>query len=256
MRIVTWNVNSIKAREDYVRLFLDRESPDVLCLQELKLETSKVPAELFEERGYHLATHGQKRWNGVLIASKEPLEEIHKGLAGADDGQARSISAVTGGIRLLNLYCPQGQSVDSPQFPFKLAFFDALRRWLDAHADPAEPLIVLGDLNIAPRPEDVWSVEAFDGVPSFHPQEHERWAQLLDFGLHDAVAPRVEPGTFTFWDYRGGAFHRNLGMRIDHVLVTEPLLPRISGARVERDWRKKKEGLTASDHAPVTVELS
>ena len=256
MRIVTWNVNSINARADFIRLFLDQESPDVLCLQELKLESSKVPVEMFEERGYHLAVHGEKRWNGVLIASREPLEQVRKGLPDADQGHARSIAAATGGIRLLNLYCPQGQSVDSPQFPYKLAFFEALRRWLDEHAEPSEPLVVLGDLNVAPRAEDVWSVEALAGVPSFHPEEHARWADLLAFGLHDAVAPRIEPGTFTYWDYRGGAFHRNLGMRIDHILVTEPLLPRIVGVRIERDWRKKKQGLTASDHAPVTLELS
>ena len=116
--------------------------------------------------------------------------------------------------------------------------------------------MVLGDLNVAPRPEDVWSVEALAGVPSYHPEEHARWAELLEFGLHDAVAPRVAPGTFTFWDYQGGAFHRNLGMRIDHILVTEPVLPRIAAASVARDWRKKKQGLTASDHAPVIVKLT
>lgn len=256
MRIVTWNVNSLNAREDFVRLFLDAASPDVLCLQELKLEASKVPAELFEERGYNLAVHGQKSWNGVLIASKTPLQDVSRGLPDVDAGQARAIAATTAGIRLLNLYCPQGQSVDSPKFPYKLAFFDGLRRWLDASASPEEPLVVLGDLNVAPRPEDVWSVDALAGVPSYHPEEHKRWAELLGFGLHDAVAPRVPPGTFTYWDYRGGAFHRKMGMRIDHILVTQPLLPRITGARVERDWRKKQQGLTASDHAPVTLELA
>ncbi len=256
MRIVTWNVNSLNAREDFVRLFLDAATPDVVCLQELKLEAEKVPAELFEERGYHLAVHGQKSWNGVLIASKTPLEDVERGLPEADEGQARAIAATTAGIRLLNLYCPQGQSADSPQFAYKLAFFDGLKRWLEERADPGEPLAVVGDLNVAPRPEDVWSVEAFEGVPSFHPEEHARWAELEALGLHDAVAPRVPPGTFTYRDYRGGAFHRKMGMRIDHVLVTEPLLPRIEAAWVERDWRKKQQGLTASDHAPVVVQLS
>ncbi len=256
MRIVTWNVNSLKAREEYVRLFLEEVAPDVLCLQELKLETSKVPAELFEERGYHLAIHGQKQWNGVLIASKTPLEDVRPGLPEVDQGEARAIAATTAGIRLLNLYCPQGQSVDSPQFPYKLAFFDGLRRWLDEHATPDQPLIVLGDLNVAPNPEDVWSVEAFEGVPSYHPEEHKRWAELLAFGLYDAGAEHLAPGTFSYWDYRGGAFHRGMGMRIDHHLVTEPVRERVFSVRVERDWRKKKQGLTASDHAPVTLDLS
>lgn len=255
MRIVTWNVNSLKARADYVGLFLDEVSPDVLCMQELKLEASKVPAELFEERGYELAIHGQKSWNGVLIASKHPLSDVDKGLPEVDEGQARAIAATSAGIRFLNLYCPQGQSVDSPQFPYKLAFFDGLRRWLDAESSPEEPLILLGDLNVAPRPEDVWSVEAVAGIPSYHPQEHARWARLEAFGLSDAVAPHIEPGTFTYWDYRGGAFHRNMGLRIDHILLTAPVAPRIRTASVARDWRKKKQGLTASDHAPVMVEL-
>ena len=139
MRIVTWNVNSLNAREDFVRLFLDEESPDVLCLQELKLEASKVPAELFEERGYHLAIHGQKSWNGVLIASKAPLADIDRGLPEVDEGQARAIAATTFETRLLNLYCPTGQSADSPRFPYKLAFFDGLKRWLDARAKPTPP---------------------------------------------------------------------------------------------------------------------
>ncbi len=254
MRIVTWNVNSLKAREELVGLYLDQESPDVLCLQELKLETSKVPVELFEDRGYHLACHGQKSWNGVLIASKTPITDVHRGLPD-DDGQARSIAATVDNIQLVNLYCPQGQSVESPKFPYKLAFFDSLRSWLDVEADATQPLVVLGDLNIAPRPEDVWSVDAVAGIPSYHPDEHARWAQLLEFGLHDVVAPRVEPGTFSYWDYRGGAFHRNIGMRIDHILVSEPLLPRVTAAFVSRDWRKKKQGLTASDHAPVNLDL-
>ena len=256
MRIVTWNVNSLKAREDYVGLFLDQVSPDVLCVQELKLETSKVPAELFEVRGYHLAIHGQKSWNGVLIASRTPLADVARGFPDFDEGQARAIAATTAGIRFLNLYCPQGQSVESPQFPYKLAFFDGLRRWLDSRASPDEPLAVLGDLTVAPRPEDVWSVEQLAGVPSYHPDEHARWAALMDYGLEDAVAPRIAPGTFSYWDYRGGAFHRNMGLRIDHILLTAPLAARVTTASVARDWRKKKQGLTASDHAPVMLELA
>lgn len=256
MRIVTWNVNSLKARQDFVSLFLDAVSPEVVCLQELKLEASKVPTELFEERGYHLAIHGQKSWNGVLIASKTPISDVVRGLPNADEGQARSIAATASGIRFLNLYCPQGQAVDSPKFPYKLRFYDALLQQLADSSAAEQPLVVLGDLNVAPRPEDVWSEEALAGIPSYHPDEHARWARLLELGLHDAVAPRVPSGTFTFWDYQGGAFHRNLGLRIDHVLVSKPLLPRVEAASVARDWRKKKQGLTASDHAPVIVQLS
>lgn len=256
MRIVTWNVNSIKAREEFVGLFLDDVTPDVLCVQELKLEADKVPVELFESRGYEVALHAQKRWNGVLIASKTPLENVTTGLPGdAENGQARAIAATADGIRLLNLYCPQGQSVSSEQFPYKLAFYDAMERWLHDETKPDEPVVVLGDLNVAPRPEDVYSEEALEGIPSYHPEEHIRWSKLIDFGLEDVVAPRVPAGTFSYWDYRGGAFHRNLGMRIDHVLATAPVASRVTSASVARDWRKKKQGLTASDHAPVVVDL-
>ncbi|MEM7050446.1 MAG: exodeoxyribonuclease III [Acidobacteriota bacterium] len=255
MRIVTWNVNSLNARRDYVSLYLDAESPDVLCLQELKMEADKVPVEIFEERGYELAIHGQKSWNGVLIAAKEPISRVEKGLPESDQGQARMIVGEVAGIRFVNLYCPQGQSVESEQFPYKLSFYDGLCDWLESSCDPAQPLVVLGDLNVAPEARDVWSEEKLAGIPSYHPEEHQRWARLTGFGLQDAVVDHVAPGTFSFWDYRGGAFRFNQGMRIDHILVTPPLLGRVRSAAIERPWRKKKEGLTASDHAPVTVTL-
>ncbi len=255
MKICTWNVNSLKARQEYVSLFLDEVAPDVLCIQELKLETDKVPREMFESRGYDLAIHGQKQWNGVLIASKTPLEDVHTGLPLGDMGQSRLVAASTGGLRFVNLYCPQGQAADSPKFPYKLGFFKALRAWIAEQHTPADPLVVLGDINVAPKPHDVWNLEKMQGVPTYHPLEHEQWAGLVDWGLHDVVEPHIEPGTFSFWDYRGMSFRFNQGFRIDHVLMTEPLLPRVKTAWVERYWRKKKGDLKASDHAPVMVEL-
>lgn len=255
LSIVTWNVNSLKARQEYVADYLDNAGPDVLCLQELKLTDEAVPRDLFESRGYELAIHGQKQWNGVLIASKRPLTDVRKGLPGGDDGKSRFISAVVDGVRLVNLYCPQGQRVDSPQFPYKLGFYDALLAWLQRHADPSEALIVLGDLNVARDPEDIWDPEAFADVPSFHPEEHRRWDALLEFGLVDAVKPHIEPGAFSFWDYRGAAFRFNHGMRIDHLLVSAPVLARVASAWIDRPFRKKRKGLTASDHAPVGIEL-
>ena len=255
MKIVTWNVNSLKARAERVARYLDLARPDVLCLQELKLEADKVPRELFEARGYHLAIHGQRQWNGVLVASRTPLTDIERGLPEADEGQARLVAATTAGLRLVNVYAPQGQAVDSDKFPYKLRFFAALRAWLDAHRRPDEPLVLLGDLNIAPGPEDVWSVEEVAGTPSYHPLEHERWAQLMAFGLTDVVRPHAPAGTFSFWDYRGAAFRMNLGMRIDHVLATAPVAARVRTAWVDRDERKKVGELKPSDHAPVGIEL-
>ncbi|MCB9742608.1 MAG: exodeoxyribonuclease III [Alphaproteobacteria bacterium] len=259
MKLVTWNVNSLNAREPFVAHYLDEEQPDVLCIQELKLPDERVPRALFTERGYHVAVHGQPRWNGVLIASKQPVEDVHVGLPEGDEGQSRLIAASTFGIRVVNLYCPQGQSVDSEKFPYKLRFFEALNRWLRAACDPAAPLAVVGDINIAREPTDIWDPAGYAGVPSFHPKEHEAYDQLLAFGLQDAVKPHIQPETYSFWDYRGAAFRFNQGMRIDHVLVTEALAARVKAGGVQRDWRKKKtlggEKLNASDHAPVFVEI-
>ena len=255
LEIVTWNVNSLKARADFVDRYLDEREPHVLGLQELKLESDKVPRELFEKRGYHLAIHGQKQWNGVLIASKSPIEEIHMGLPHGDEGQSRLIAVRTAGLDIVNLYCPQGQSADSPKFQYKLGFYKALRAWIAESYTPADPLIVMGDMNIAPNPDDVYDLKAMEEVPTYHPQEHEEWAKLTDWGLEDAVRPHLEPNSYSYWDYRGMAFRYNQGFRIDHVLATPSVMERVEHGWIGRQHRKKKDGLTASDHAPVGVGL-
>lgn len=256
MKIVTWNVNSLNAREELVARFLDAVEPDLLAIQELKIEEDQVPRDLFAARGYQLAIHAQKRWNGVLIASRAPLTDVQVGLPDAEEGEARFVAATAGGVRFVNLYCPQGQSADSPKFAYKLRFYDALIAWLGGAMDAAAPWVVLGDLNVAPHPEDIWDPARFEGVPSFHPEEHARWAQLVGLGLIDVARPRLPPNTYTFFDYRGGAFHKRQGMRIDHVLATDPVDARVTSVKVERDWRKKVAGLTPSDHVPLTVELA
>ena len=261
MKVVSWNVNSLKARAELVGLYLDHEQPDVLCIQELKLAAEKVPLGLFEERGYHVALHAQSQWNGVLIASKQPIEDVHQGLPDGEEGQARMVVGTVplrgqaAGLRLVNLYCPQGQTEDSPKFAYKLRFYDALVTWLEGAAAQSTPLVVVGDLNVAPGPDDIWDPERFASVPSFHPREHEAWRRIEGLGLVDAVRPHIAPRTYSYWDYRAGCFHKKQGMRIDHVLVSEALVPRVRTAWIRRDWRKKKQGLTPSDHAPVGVEL-
>jgi len=254
VKVVTWNVNSLKARADYVAAYLDANDPDVIGLQELKLTEDKVPAAIFTDRGYHLAIHGQKQWNGVLLASKTPLSDVVRGFD-AEGEQSRFIAATVAGVRIINLYCPQGQAVDSPKFPYKLSFFEGLSAWLGGACDPAAPLIVMGDINIAPAPEDIYDPDAFAGQPSFHPDEHAAWRRLIDWGLTDAVRPHIPANTYSFWDYRGMAFRFGKGMRIDHVLVTAPLAGRVRSGWVNRDWRKKKGPHKASDHAPVGVDL-
>lgn len=259
MKVVTWNVNSLNARGEYVQRYLDAEDPDILCVQELKLASEKVPVELFESRGYQVAVHGQPQWNGVLIASKAGLDDVHMGLPNGDDGQSRLVAATIAGVRYVNLYCPQGGSADSEKFPYKLAFYDALIDWTRAELERNRTLVMLGDLNVAPQPDDVWDPEQFVDVPSHHPEELKRWAELVGLGLEDVVYPRLPSNPkerFSFWDYRGMSFRFNKGMRIDHVLVTDDVADRVRSARVVRDWRKKKDGLTPSDHAPVEVVLS
>ena len=179
MQLLTWNVNSLKARADFVSDYFDERQPDIICLQELKLADDKVPNELFEERGYELAIHGQRQWNGVLIASKKPISNVHKGLPDGDEGQSRLIACQIGDLKLVNLYCPQGQAEDSPKFQYKLRFYRAVRKWIGEHYSPEDNLLIVGDLNIAPLKTDVWDIGAFKNVPTFHPLEHKEWKELI-----------------------------------------------------------------------------
>ncbi len=252
--IVTWNVNSLKARHDYVARYLDEHRPDVLCLQELKLPNERIPHALFRDRGYRLETHGQKQYNGVAIASLLPMENVRFGFIG-EEGQSRFIAARIGDIELINVYCPQGQAADSPKFAYKLRFYEALIARIATELDQTKDLILTGDLNIAPSAEDIYDPKKFAGIPSFHPKEHEAWRKLEKLGLEDVVKPFISPNTYSSWDYRKMSFRFNHGMRIDHFLVSKSIAKRISDAAIIRDFRKKKDGMTPSDHAPVQIVL-
>jgi exodeoxyribonuclease-3 len=251
--VVTWNVNSLKAREAFLAEFLDRVRPDVFALQELKLEDAAVPVSMFTQRGYEVVFTGQKAYNGVLLGSRTPITDVHRGFPG-DGGDARLIAGTTNGVRFVCLYCPQGQSATSPKFVFKLDFYEQLRAWV-AKLDLTSPIVLLGDMNIAPGPEDIWDPFGMDGETGYHPLEHDEWRKLMALGLHDAVRPHVPAGTYSYWDYRAGSFHKGQGMRIDHVLVTAPLVGRVASAWIDRNERKKKGDLAPSDHAPVGVIL-
>ncbi len=256
MKIVTWNINGVKARQPYLELFLDTHKPDVLCIQELKSLTDKVPTELFTNRGYEVAVFGQKSWNGVMIASKYPMSDVEMGLPdNGHEDQSRAIAATIKGVRIINLYCPQGQKADSDAFAFKKRFYDRLQAWIERVHTPSDELIVTGDFNVAPRSIDLYDATKFTNVPTFHPEELTRWQRLLDWGLRDLGDGFITPGSYTFWDYRAGAFYRNLGMRIDHFIGTEKIAERTENVQIIRDFRKKKQGLTASDHAPVELIL-
>ena len=266
MRIATWNVNSLKARLEKVLWWLERAAPDVLLVQETKLNDADAPHDILRERGYTLAHHGEGRWNGVAIASRVGIEavstcfgDVHPArVAGAGDAdplaEARIISALCGGVRVVSLYAPNGRTVGSPFYAAKLAWFTRLRRWLDETCRPDEPLVVGGDFNVAPDDRDVWDATACHGGTHVSPEERAAFEGLVRWGLVDAYRLHHETAErYTWWDYRAGDFYKNFGMRIDHLLVTEPVAKRTVFAEIDREARKGKP--TPSDHAPLVIDL-
>jgi exodeoxyribonuclease III len=267
LRIATWNVNSLKARLDKVRWWLDRARPDVLLMQETKLADADAPADVFRDAGYALAHHGEGRWNGVAIASRcgiegvvtnfgEPLAPPATADVGDDEpmAEARMVSAVCGGIRIVSLYAPNGRVVGSPFYEAKLLWFDRLARWLAEAIRPDEPLVMGGDLNVAPEDADVWDARACHGGTHVSPAERKAFARLLAWGLSDAYRlHHPEPERYTWWDYRAGNFHKNFGMRIDHLLVSAPVKARVVAAEIDREARKGKP--IPSDHAPLVIDV-
>ena len=267
MRIATWNVNSLKARLEKVTWWLDRAKPDVLLMQETKLADDDVPRDAFTNAGYEVAHHGEGRWNGVAIASRvgvgevvtnfgDPLRPPKTDDAGDDEplAEARMIAAVCGGVRVLSIYAPNGRSVDSPFYQAKLAWYERLARWLAEAGDPAGALVIGGDFNVAPSDADVWDPAACHGGTHVSPPERTAFARLCAWGLVDAYRLyHQEPGRFTWWDYRAGSFYKNFGMRIDHLLVTQPVAARTIAAEIDREARKGKP--TPSDHTPLVIDL-
>jgi exodeoxyribonuclease-3 len=267
MRIATWNVNSLKARLDRVVLWLERAQPDVLLMQETKLGDADAPADVFDRAGYTLAHHGEGRWNGVAIASRSgvadvvtnfgaPLRPARTEDAGDDEpfAEARMIAASCGGVRVVSLYAPNGRSVDSVFYQAKLAWFDRLARWLAEAADPRVPLVLGGDFNVAPADADVWDAEACHGGTHVSEPERAAFARLLDWGLVDIYRRQhAEPGRYSWWDYRAGNFYKNIGMRIDLLLVSTPLADRVVWSEIDRETRKGKP--LPSDHTPVVIDI-
>jgi len=267
MRIATWNVNSLKARMEKVRWWLDRARPDVLLMQETKLTDAAAPVAAFREAGYELAHHGEGRWNGVAIASRCGIERVVSNFgeplcpprtedAGDDEplAEARVIAADCGGIRVVSLYAPNGRTVDSPHYEAKLMWFERLARWVGESADPAQPLVLGGDFNIAPTDADVWDPQACHGGTHVSPKERDAFATLRRFGLVDVYRQHhPEGGRYTWWDYRAGNFHKNFGMRIDHLLATSSVAARVVVAEIDREARKGKP--IPSDHAPLLMDV-
>jgi exodeoxyribonuclease III len=273
VRIATWNVNSLKARMEAVEKWLARAEPDVLLMQETKLSDADAPVMPFRMLGYELVHHGEGRWNGVAILSRVgaadivtnfgdgPVRDSSSGAAAtaAEDDfdpsrEARMVSAVCGGVRVVSLYAPNGREVGSPFYEGKLAWFARLRRWLDETQSPDAPILIGGDYNVTPADEDVWSPDRAHGGTHVSEPERAALASLRDWGLRDTYRElRPERGRFSWWDYRAGMFHRNEGMRIDLLYGSAPVAARVVWAEIDREARKGPP--TPSDHTPVVIDL-
>jgi exodeoxyribonuclease-3 len=273
MRIATWNVNSFKARQEAVEKWLVRAEPDVLLIQETKLSDADAPEMPMRMLGYEMAHHGEGRWNGVAILSRVGISDVvtnfgdgpvrdssagSTSTASEDDfnpfDEARMVSAVCGGVRVVSLYAPNGRVVGSPFFEGKLRWFERLARWLAETQAPDAPLVLGGDYNVTPADIDVWSPAKAHGGTHVSEPEREALARLRAWGLVDTYRS-LQPaaGRFSWWDYRAGMFHKNEGMRIDLLYATEPVAARVVWAEIDREARKGPP--TPSDHAPVVIDL-
>jgi len=259
VRIATWNVNSVLARLPRLVEWLEQAAPDVACLQETKVGADAFPVDAVAPLGYEVAHHGEGRWNGVAVLSRVGLADVTRGLSadpgfpGPDASEARTIAATCGPVRVRSVYVPNGRTPDDPHYAYKLAWLAALNVEV-AEAAGDGPFALMGDFNIAPTDADVWDPAAFVGSTHVTPQERAALAALRERGLSDVV-PRIAKGPhpFTYWDYRAGAFHKGMGMRIDLVYANAALVGMVKDAWIDREARK---GKGPSDHAPVIVDLS
>ncbi|MDE2225216.1 MAG: exodeoxyribonuclease III [Xanthomonadaceae bacterium] len=253
MRIASWNVNSLKVRLPHLEQWCREAQPDVLALQETKTEDDKFPREAIEALGYHVAYSGQKTYNGVAILSREPLQDVAAGVDGFEDPHRRVLAATVGGVRIIDLYVVNGQSVGSEKYEWKLKWLAAVTDHLRAELQRHGRVIVLGDFNIAPDDRDVHDPEAWRGQVLCSELERAALRGILDLGLVDSFRAFVEDaGHFSWWDYRQAAFRRNLGLRIDLILASEPLRAQLLSASIDRTPRTWER---PSDHAPVVLEL-
>jgi exodeoxyribonuclease-3 len=259
MRIATWNVNSVKQRMDHLLNILKDDGPDVLCLQELKCVDEAFPRLEVESLGYNVATFGQKAYNGVAILSKAPLDDVRRGLPSEEGDQARYIEAVIsqpggGAVRVASIYLPNGNPINSPKFGFKLAWMDCLSAHARALLALEEPLVLCGDFNVIPEPKDAQFPQNWVKDALFQPESQGKFRELLNLGFTDALrACDDRTGVYTFWDYMGGSFQRNNGIRIDHALLSPQAADRLKSVIVRKETRAWDR---PSDHVPVVVELA
>ena len=259
MKIATWNINGVRARIESLTGWLEKAAPDIVCLQEIKSVDEAFPRAAIEALGYNVETHGQKGFNGVALLSKLPFDEVNRGLPGDDgDEQARFIEGVfsldKGVLRVVSLYLPNGNPVDSEKFPYKLSWMARLENWARERLELEEPFILAGDYNVIPEPEDCHDPAAWEGDALYRPETREAFRSLINLGLYEAVRFTTDaPGLYTFWDYQGGAWQKNNGIRIDHLLMSPEAAGQLRTAEIDRftrEWEKP------SDHVPVWIEYA
>ena len=250
MKVTTWNVNSIRSRLERLLRWLEKTRPDVVCLQELKATDEAFPYEVIQEAGYQAVVLGQKTYNGVAILARDEPTDVERGLGDdEEDSQARLVAADVAGVRIISAYVPNGQTVGSEKYAYKLAWMGRLRRYLEDRHRPTEPMVLCGDFNVALDDLDVANPEKWAGSVLCHPASRDAFEQVRQWGLTDVFRQHhPEGGIYSWWDYRMLAFPKNDGLRIDHILATQPLAKRCTGAEIDRDERK---GQKPSDHAPV-----
>ena len=254
MKLATWNVNSLAVRLPQVLDWLALHRPDVLCMQETKLADDRFPHAEIAAAGYQAQCFGQKTYNGVALISRLPALDVVRNIPGHDDHQARAIAGTVAGVRIVGAYVPNGQSVDSDKFPYKLAWLSALRGWIAKEQQSHPQLALLGDYNIAPEDRDVHDPVAWAGQVLCTPEERAQFKSLIALGLHDSFRLFEQPPKqYSWWDYRMLAFRKNQGLRIDHILVSEALRPRVTSCTIDKQTRKNER---PSDHAPVIAELA
>lgn len=260
MLVATWNVNGVRARAQRLAEFLEARKPDVLCLQELKVKDEEFEHDVVKASGYHAATLGQAGWNGVAVLAREAPEVVTRGLPGAPEGWgARFISVKTNGLEVSSVYVPNGKTISNPEYKGKLSWLEALAKHVESRADRAAPYVLAGDFNVCTTDLDSYLGARGHGTIFHTDEERALIGRLTSAGLVDLYRAKypTEPG-FSWWDYRAGAFHRKLGMRLDLLLVTEAVAKRLKDVFVDRDYRKKSKisGALPSDHAPVIADLS
>ena len=256
MRIATWNINGLRARLDFILAWLEEREPDLVGLQELKMTEEQFPVDAFEQAGYQVAAHGQKAWNGVAVLSRKPTEVLQRGLPGQDDFGSRLITVRQDEWSFTTVYCPNGKNLEHDDFPRKLSWFDSLHEHFAKNHDPKGLEVLCGDFNICPTPLDSWSEERHAGDIFHTAEERQRMEDLYAWGFLDLYRVRhPDEKAFSWWDYRGGAFHRGHGLRIDFLLGTQAVEKRVRSVTIDRDWRKKRGELKASDHCPVIADL-